>query len=521
MAKAIGIDLGTARCVVSVWESGRARVVPNADNSRMTPAVVAYTAGGRCLVGHSAQRQAMMDPQGTVTAVKRFLGRRRGEEDALAMIASCPLTSSSDGAIRLIIGGNLVSPEGVAADLLGKVLEDAGDSLGEKISEAVITVPAHFGQAQRRALKRAAESAGLQVLRFINETSAVALAYTLARQRSATILVFDLGGGAFDVSILDVGEGVCEVRATTGDGQLGGVDFDQRIVQWVLETFRKSHGIDLRADLQTRPRLFAAAEQARHELSSNLATHLHLGAVAADASGPKHLSLALSRTQLEELTADLLQRCRELLQQAFSDAQLSPQEIDEVILCGGVTRMPAVREIVQQLGGGKSVSKLVDPQEAAAAGAAFQAAMLRGEAPEVLLLDVTPFCVGVQTPGSGVTRLIERNTTIPCRRVETFTTAADHQASLDLTLFQGDNDSSAGYRVQEVLRVQGFGLAPQGVPRIRVVFDIDANGILQVNARDQLTGEALAVTSGGLTNLDRQEWEQMHLEGQGVGDLWL
>jgi molecular chaperone DnaK len=512
MAKAVGIDLGTARCVVSVWESGMARVVPNADHSRMTPAVVAYTAGGLCLVGKSAQRQAMMDPQGAVTAVKRFLGRRRGEADSLAMIASCPLTSSPDGAIRFTLGGKPVSPEDVAADLLSKVLEDAGNSLGEKIRAAVITVPAHFSHAQRRALKRAAEIAGLQVLRLIHEPSAVALTYALAQQRSATILVFGLGGGAFDVSILEVGEGVCEVRACAGDVQLGGTDFDLRIVHWMLDTFQKSYGIDLRADLQSRPRFFAAAEQARHELSSNLETSIQLGAIAADARGPKHLSLILSRVQLDDLTADLLQRCRGLLQQAFSDARLSPHEIDEVILFGGLTRMPAVRKMVQQFAGDKPISTLIDPQEAAAAGAAFQAAMIQGETPEVLLLDVTPFCVGVQTPGSGITRLIERNTTIPCRREETFTTAADNQAALDLALFQGDHAGNAGYPVQEYWRVQGLGLAPQGVPQIRVVFDIDADGILQVKARDQLTGEELAVTAGGPSNPDEQASEQMHRE---------
>jgi molecular chaperone DnaK len=422
MGRALGIDLGTTRCMMSVWEGGRLRVVPNALGFRATPSVVAYLEGGRRLVGEPARQQAVLNPQATVVFVKRFLGRRSGEVDANLGIASCPVLQGPNASIRFAVPGQLVSPEEIIAALLRKMVDDAVLALGEGVQETVITVPANFNPVQRQAVMAAAELAGLEVLRLLNEPTAVALAYGMNVNGNGTILVFDLGGGTFDVAILDVGEGVCEVRAISGDSQLGGIDFDQRLVAWITDTFEQHHGVNLRSDPHSRPRLWDAAEQARWELSANLETEIRLASIGASDSVPQHLAQTLTRAQLEELTGDLVQRCREALQQVLAEARVSAREIDEVILVGGSTRMPAIREMVASFWG-KPFNGVVDPQEGVSLGAALQAAMIKGLAANVVLLDATPFSLSVATPGAEFTRIIEGNTTIPCRREEIFTTA--------------------------------------------------------------------------------------------------
>ncbi len=514
MAKAVGIDLGTTNSVVAVWEEGKATVIPNAEGSRLTPSVVASTEDGQWLVGQIARRQAILNPTATIYSAKRFIGRKWGEVDEESRMVSYKVVKGPNDAVRFDIRGKLVSPEEISAQVLRKLVDDASKYLGEKVKEAVITCPAYFNDAQRQATKNAGEIAGLKVLRVINEPTAAALAYGLEKKKNETILVFDLGGGTFDVSILDVGDGVAEVRSTSGDTHLGGDDFDKRIVDHIAEEFRKDNGIDLRNDRQALQRLYEAAEKAKIELSSTSETQINLPFITADANGPKHLVSKLTRSKFEDLTHDLVQRCMGPLQQALSDARLGEKDLDEIILVGGSTRIPAVQQLVRKLTGGKEPNMSVNPDEVVAVGAAVQAAVLKGEVEDVVLLDVTPLSLGVETLGGVMTRLIERNTTIPVRREEIFSTAEDSQSAVDIVVLQGEREMARDNRVLGRFRLEGIRPAPRGAPQVKVTFDIDANGILSVTARDQETGKEQAVTISESTNLARQDIEKMISEAE-------
>ena len=514
MAKAVGIDLGTTNSVVAVWEDGKGTVIANAEGARTTPSVVAYTEDGKRLVGQVARRQAILNPGATLYSVKRFIGRKWGEVDEESKIVSYKVAKGPGDAVRFEVRGQMIAPEEASAQVLRKLVEDASKYLGEKVKEAVITVPAYFNDAQRQATKDAGEIAGLKVLRIINEPTAAALAYGLEKKKNETILVFDLGGGTFDVSILDVGEGVCEVRSTAGDTHLGGDDFDKRVVDWVADEFKKDMGIDLRQDRQALQRLYEAAEKAKCELSSTAETQINLPFITADATGPKHLVMKLTRAKFEALTHDLVERCMKPVQQALSDAKLTANDIDEVILVGGSTRIPAVQELVKGLTGGKQPNMSVNPDEVVSVGAAVQAAILQGEVEDVVLLDVTPLSLGVETLGGVMTKLIERNTTIPCRREEVFSTAEDSQTAVDIVVLQGEREMAKDNRVLGRFRLEGIRPAPRGLPQIQVSFDIDANGILNVTARDQETGTEQSVTISESTNLNKSEVERMVNDAQ-------
>jgi molecular chaperone DnaK len=509
MAQAVGIDLGTTNSVIAATENGKPTVIPNAEGSRTTPSVVAFTPQGERLVGQLARRQAILNPKGTIYSAKRFIGRRFDEVQSELNAVSFDVVPGPDGAVRFNVAGRQYAPEEISALVLRKLVDDASKSLGEKVTEAVITVPAYFNDAQRQATKDAGRIAGLEVLRIINEPTAAALAYGLDKKQHETVLVFDLGGGTFDVSVLDIGDGVVEVRATAGDTHLGGDDFDRRLVDYLADEFQRDNGIDLRTDPQALQRLFEAAEKAKVELSAVTQTTVSLPFITADASGPKHLNTTIMRSTFDNITADLVERTTGPAGQAMADAKLTANDIDEVILVGGSTRIPAVQNLVRRLTGGKDPNMSVNPDEVVALGAAVQAAVLKGEVKDVLLLDVTPLSLGLETLGGVMTKIIERNTTIPTRRTEVFSTAEDNQSAVDVVVLQGERERAADNRVLGRFRLENIRPAPRGVPQIEVTFDIDANGILNVSARDKETGAEQRITISETSNLDQSEVERM------------
>ncbi|MFJ1561224.1 molecular chaperone DnaK [Streptomyces mirabilis] len=514
MAKAVGIDLGTTNSVIAVWEGGEPSVVPNSEGNRTTPSVVAFTDTGERLVGQLARRQAILNPKGTIYSAKRFIGRHFDEISDEAKAVAYDVVEGDGGAARFKVRDKFYAPEEISAQVLRKLADDASKQLGERVTEAVITVPAYFNDAQRTATKDAGRIAGLEVLRIINEPTAAALAYGMDKKQHETVLVFDLGGGTFDVSILDVGDGVVEVRSTAGDSHLGGDDFDRRLVDYLADDFQKANGIDLRKDPQALQRLFEAAEKAKTELSSVAQTQVSLPFITADASGPKHLTDSIMRSTFEQITADLVERTMGPVQQAMADAKVGESDIDEVILVGGSTRIPAVQNLVRRLTGGKDPNMSVNPDEVVALGAAIQAGVLKGEVKDVLLLDVTPLSLGVETRGGVMTKIVERNTTIPVRRSETFSTAEDNQPAVDIVVLQGERERAADNRVLGRFQLTDIRPAPRGEPQVEVTFDIDANGILNVSARDKDTGKEQGITISESSNLDRSEVERMVQEAE-------
>jgi molecular chaperone DnaK len=514
MAKAVGINLGTTNSVVSVMEGGKPTVIINSDGNRLTPSVVAFTKTGERLVGQIAKRQAVLNPENTIYSAKRFIGRRYSEVQSEIKNVTYKVVPGPNDAVRFDITGKQYAPEEISALVLRKLADDATKYLGEKVNDAVITVPAYFNDAQRQATKDAGKIAGLNVLRIINEPTAAALAYGLEKKKNETILVFDLGGGTFDVSILDVGDGVFEVRSTSGDTHLGGDDFDKRIVDWVAEEFQRNQGIDVRKDRQALQRLIEAAEKAKIELSTAVETTISLPFITADASGPKHLEMKLTRAKFEQLTADLVERCVGPVKQALADAKITDRDIDEVILVGGATRMPAVQALVRRLTGGKEPNQSVNPDEVVAIGAAIQAGVLAGEVKNVVLLDVTPLSLGVETMGGVTTKIIERNTTVPVRKSETFSTAEDNQAAVDIHVLQGERELARDNRTLGNFRLEGIRPAPRGAPQIEVSYDIDANGILTVTAKDKESGKEQKITISGSTQLSKEEIDRMVNDAQ-------
>jgi molecular chaperone DnaK len=518
MSKIIGIDLGTTNSVVAVMQGGEPVVIPNQEGARTTPSVVGITKTGERLVGQVAKRQAITNPENTVYSIKRFMGRRYDEVgDEVKRVPYKVVKGPHDDA-RVEISGKTYSPPEVSAMILQKLKSAAEDFLGEKVTKAVITVPAYFNDSQRQATKQAGEIAGLEVLRIINEPTAAALAYGLDKKKEETIAVYDLGGGTFDISILEVGEGVVEVKSTNGDTHLGGDDVDQRVVDWLVAEFKKEQGIDLSKDKMAIQRLKEAAEKAKIELSQLMETEINLPFITANESGPKHLQMKLTRSKLEQLMEDLLQRTVEPVKRALSDAQLTADKIDEVVLVGGSTRIPRVVDIVKNLFNGKEPHKGVNPDEVVAVGAAIQGGVLGGEVKDILLLDVTPLSLGVETLGGVMTVLIPRNTTIPTRKSETFSTAADSQTSVEIHVLQGERPVASGNRSLGKFHLIGIPPAPRGLPQIEVTFDIDANGILNVSAKDKATNKEQKITITASTGLSKDEAERMRKEAESHSD---
>ena len=511
MSKIVGIDLGTTNSGIAVMEGGEPTIITTAEGGRLCPSVVAFAKNNERLVGQTAKRQAVINSENTVFSIKRFMGRRYDETDVEREMVPFEVAAGPAGEarVKIPVTGKEYAPQEISAMILRKLKQDAEAYLGEAVTKAVITVPAYFNDRQRQATKDAGQIAGLDVVRIINEPTAASLAYGLDKQEMETILVFDLGGGTFDVSILEVGEGVVEVKSTNGDTHLGGDDWDQRIVGWVAEEYQRERGIDLRGDRQALQRLKEGAEKAKIELSSLMETEINLPFITADATGPKHLQIKFTRSKFEQLTEDLVERCRVPFQRALKDAKLSANQIDEVVLVGGATRMPMIQDLVRNLSGGKEPHKGVNPDEVVAIGAAIQAGVLAGEVKDVLLLDVTPLTLGVETLGGVMTPLIERNTTIPIEKGEAFSTAADGQTAVTIHVLQGERPMAVDNMSLGQFNLEGIPPAPRGVPQIEVKFDIDANGILNVSAKDKATGSEQRITITASTNLSEVDVERM------------
>ncbi|MDP8248282.1 MAG: molecular chaperone DnaK [Candidatus Tritonobacter lacicola] len=517
MGKVIGIDLGTTNSCVAVMEGGEPTVITNAEGNRITPSVVAFTKSGERLVGQTAKRQAVTNYQNTIYSIKRFMGRKYDEVPEEIKIVPFKVVKAKDGDAYVEAGGKTYSPPEISSMIIQKLKRDAESHLGSKVTQAVITVPAYFNDSQRQATKDAGKIAGLEVLRIINEPTAAALAYGLDKKKEEKIAVFDLGGGTFDISILEIGEGVFEVKATNGDTHLGGDDFDEKIMSWVADEFKKDQGIDLREDKMALQRLKEACEKAKCELSTSAETEINLPFITADASGPKHLSIKLTRAKLEQLVAGLIERTIEPCKKALADSKFKPGDIDEVILVGGQTRMPKVQETVKSLFG-KEPHKGVNPDEVVAIGAAIQAGVLQGEVKDVLLLDVTPLSLGIETLGGVFTKLIERNTTIPTKKSEIFSTASDSQTSVDINVLQGEREMVTGNRTIGRFQLVGIPPAPRGMPQIEVTFDIDANGILHVSAKDMGTGKEQKIRIEASSGLNEEDINKMVKDAEEYAD---
>ncbi len=517
MGKSVGIDLGTTNSCIAVMEGGKPVVITNTEGGRTTPSVVSITKKGERLVGQLAKRQAALNPENTIYSIKRFIGRKYNEVESERKIVSYEVLEGKNGLAEVKMSGKDYTPEEISAMILQKMKADAESYLGTEVTDAVITVPAYFNDAQRQATKNAGKIAGLNVQRIINEPTAASLAYGLEKKNEEKILVFDLGGGTFDVSILEVGEGVFEVKASHGDMHLGGDDYDDRIMNYIADEFKREQGIDLRSDRQALQRLIEASEKAKIELSSVTEANISLPFITADANGPKHLETKLTRAKFEQLTADLTDRCRGPMEKALKDSGFKVEEIDEVILVGGATRMPVIQELVKGITG-KEPNKSVNPDEVVAVGAAIQAGILMGDVKDVVLLDVTPLSLGIETLGGVMTRLIERNTTIPTKKGEIFTTAADSQTSVDIHVLQGERDMASDNKTIGRFRLDGIPPAPRGIPQIEVTFDIDANGIVNVSAKDMATGKEQKITITATSHLTDAEIEKMVDEAKSHAD---